>query len=104
MARLIAFADAFHPTGGHEETIIDDFNVALDWRVHGWGAYELLASEIWNGESVRLSRSGIWGDMRSLELPDVSGSTGIGSGVKRFRSRTVEKLLDLATTEQVNEH
>ena len=57
-----------------------------------------------NGESVRMSRSGIWGDMRSLELPEVSGSTGIGSGVKRFRSRTVEKLLELAATAQLNEH
>jgi hypothetical protein len=47
VARLIAFADALHPAGGHEEAIIDDFNVALGWRVHGWRAYELLASGIW---------------------------------------------------------
>jgi hypothetical protein len=54
-----------------------------------------------NGESVRLSRSGLCGDIRSLELPDVSGSTGIGSGVKRFRSRTVERLIELAATARV---
>lgn len=51
-----------------------------------------------NGESVKLFRVGLWAVIWSLELSDVSGFIGTGSGVNRSRSRTAERLDFAATT------
>jgi hypothetical protein len=54
------------------------------------------------GESVKLSRAGLWTATWSLELSDASGSFGTGSGVNRFRSSTTERLDFAATSEGMN--
>lgn len=54
-----------------------------------------------NGESVKLSRPGLWAVAWLSELPDVSGSIGAGSGVNKSLSRTAERL-DFAATIQRN--
>ena len=51
-----------------------------------------------NGDSVKLLCVGLWAVIWPLELSDVSGSIGTGSGANRFRSRTAERLDFAATT------
>ena len=42
---------------GHEEAVVNDFNVALGRRVQGWRAYELLAGGIWFHDEWRVDEA-----------------------------------------------